>query len=133
MRKNPRSMLEISNEYISKIADADPEMINNITTNFNTELIKCIRELLTPVSIINQEINSLILIASEDLLVKLDEQKRLIYDFRDEVQNCLGNVNVKDGDSFKILATIGHNERWSRFAVLNEEIITLMRKEINVE
>lgn len=49
------------------------------------------------------------------------------------MQNCLNRINVKDGNSFQILNTLGQDNRWKRFISLNDEIITLMRQEIGVE
>jgi len=82
--------------------------------------------------IIKQELNALFLIASSELLTKLDELKDLITDFNDEAQNCLSRINVKDGNSFQVLNTLGQTARWQRFKELNEEIISLMRKEIDI-
>ena len=83
--------------------------------------------------IINQEINPLLLVASDDLRKRLNRLKELISDFNNEMQNCLSSINTKDSDSFKQLRTIGYDNRWKEFQVLNDEILVIMRKEINVK
>ena len=64
---------------------------------------------------------------------KVEEQKNLIIDFNNEMQNCLNKISIKDGNSFQILNTIGQDNRWRRLSSLNNEIITIMRKEIGIE
>ena len=109
------------------------ECINETVIEFNKKMFNYIQQLSTPLSIINQELNSLFIIASKELTEKLNEQKNLIIDFNNEMQNCLNRINVKDGNSFQVLNTLGQDNRWRRFISLNDEIITLMRQEIGVE
>ena len=49
------------------------------------------------------------------------------------MQNCLSKLSAKNSNSFKVLETIGHNERWIEFSTINDDILQLMRKEINVK
>jgi hypothetical protein len=49
------------------------------------------------------------------------------------MRNCLSVISAKDPNSFKKLETMGHDTRWAEFQELNNEIITLMRKEINIK
>ena len=99
----------------------------------NQQMLDYIRRISAPLSIVNQELNVLLLIASKELVEKLEEQKSLITDLNNEMQNCLNKINVKDGTSFQVLNTIGQNNRWNRFTSLYNEIIALMRKEIDVK
>lgn len=133
MRKDPQAIYGITNDFISKILNGNPEEIDAALIKFNQHILDYIQRSCSSLFIVNQEINTLLLIASEDLLKKLNEQKKLTTDFNNELQNCLNKINVKDGNSFKILETMGQHDRWSRFKTLNEEIISLMRKEIDIE
>jgi hypothetical protein len=49
------------------------------------------------------------------------------------MQNCLSRINVRDVNSFKVFETMTHDKRWGEFSVLNDEIIMLMRKELDVK
>lgn len=134
MRKDPQSILDKALEHFTTILISDSQNdINNTITNFNQQLFDYIKQASAPLYIINQEINSLLLIASADLIIKLKEQKDLITDFQNEIQKCLNSINIKDINSFQNLNTMGQEARWQRFISLNNEIITLMRKEIGVE
>lgn len=135
MRKDPQTIFSIVLDFCEKLTknNDDSEAMNETVIEFNKELFNYIQQLSTPLSIINQELNSLLIIASKELKEKLSEQKNLIIDFSNEMQNCLNRINVKDGNSFQILNTLGQDNRWKRFISLNDEIITLMRQEIGVE
>ncbi len=134
MRKNPQTIFSIVQDFSEKLLMNDNiEYINETAIEFNKKMFNYIQQLSTPLSIINQELSSLLIIASKELTEKLNEQKSLIIDFNNEMQNCLNRINVKDGNSFQILNTLGQDNRWRRFISLNDEIITLMRKEIGVE
>lgn len=133
MRKDPQAIWSLFHEFISNLLNSNSEETSNALIKFNKQLYDYIERSCSSLSIINQELNPLLLIASRDLSKKLNEQKSLITDFNNELQNCLHKINCKDGNSFKNLETIGQNKRWNRFITLNDEIISLMRKEIGVE
>lgn len=134
MRKDPQTICSIAMDFYEKLFKEDnTENMNDILIELNKKMFNYIQQLSTPLSIINQELNSLLIIASKELTGKLSEQKNLIADFSNEMQNCLNSINIKDTNSFQILNTLGQDKRWERFISLNDEIITLMRKEIGIE
>lgn len=132
IRKDPQAIYGITTELMVKVMQGSSEEINNAVIDFNQQLLDYVKRSCEPLLIIKQELNALFLIASSELLTKLDELKDLITDFNDEAQNCLSRINVKDGNSFQVLNTLGQTARWQRFKELNEEIISLMRKEIDI-
>lgn len=133
MRKDPRAIFNVTQEFVTKILNGNNEEINNAVIEFNQQLLDYLKRACYLLTIINQESNSLLIIASRELLQKVEEQKNLIIDFNNEMQNCLNKINIKDGNSFQILNTIGQDNRWRRLSSLNNEIITLMRKETGIE
>ena len=133
MRKDPRTIFNVTQEFITKILNGNNEEINDAVIEFNRQLLDYFKRTCYLLTIINQESNSLLIIASRELLQKIEEQKNLIIDFNNEMQNCLNKINIKDGNSFQILNTIGQDNRWRRLSSLNNEIITLMRKETGIE
>jgi hypothetical protein len=92
-----------------------------------------VNEATKPLLIISQEINELTLIASDELLKKLSDLRVLVDDLNNEVTNCLSIVSAKDPESFKALETIGSNKRLLEYEKLYEEIVQLMRKELDVK
>ena len=53
--------------------------------------------------------------------------------YNNEIQNCLSMVSTKDSSSFTQLSTVGHDIRWEDYQRLYEEIVQLMRKELNIK
>ena len=54
-------------------------------------------------------------------------------DLYNETINCLSMISLKDPKSFKALETVGYDNRMLEYKELYEEIVQLMRKEINVK
>lgn len=133
MRNNPNMIYGFSNELIQTILKGNEDDMNNALLKFNQKLIDFVKTSTEPLMIINQEISPLLLISSDNLSKKLLRLKDLNIDFNNEMQNCLSVISAKDPNSFKILETMGHDTRWAEFQELNNEIITLMRKEINID
>lgn len=132
MKKYPQKMIgETLGKFILAIrkegADIDEELIK-----FNTEVSKFLQSSIEPLYIMKQEIAALKLIASPELLAKLDELQNLSEDLYNDFQNCLSKISPKDANSYKHLETIGKDARWQRFTRLYEEITILMKKEIQI-
>ncbi|MCR4857658.1 MAG: hypothetical protein K5890_05615 [Bacteroidales bacterium] len=94
------------------LLDGDAEKMDEALLRFNQKLLDYVKKSTEPLLIINQEINPLLLVASDDLRKRLNRLKELISDFNNEMQNCLSSINTKDSDSFKQLGTIGYENRW---------------------
>lgn len=133
IRTNPNLIFGNTASFFKVIMGGSTEEINDALIKYNQSLIDMVKEVTRPLLIINQEVNALTLIASEELKVKLGCLKELVTDLNNEMQNCLSIVSAKDSSSFKVLETIGHNERWLEYQGLYEEIVDLMRKELNVK
>ena len=131
VRNNPNAIYGAPKDLMASLITGND--IDEAILQFNQKLIDYVKESVQPILIIKQEINPLLLIASDKLRLKLTRLKTLIEDYYNEVQNCLSVINAKDGNSFKVLETIGHNERWKEFQNINDEILSLMREEINVK
>lgn len=121
------------NEFLPNVLKGDSNSIDAALLNFNTKLFDNVKRSLEPLTIVNQELNELRLLASDKLVCKIDELKGLTTDLSNEMQNCLNQINCKDGNSFSALNAVGYDKRWSRFAVLNDEIFSLMRKELSIK
>ena len=133
IRKNPNLIYGMTNGFLKVVLKGNEEEINTALLRYNQEILDFVKTSTEPLWIINQEISPLLLIASDDLSKLLSRLKELIEDFNNEMQNCLSKVIANDSNSFKMFETIGHDERWKEFKTLNDNIIQLMRKEINIK
>lgn len=134
MKMNPLSETFVTlNDFIPSLLNGEPNEFDQALIKFNTRLIENIKQSLIPLTVVNQELNEIRLIASDELVEKIEELRNLTNDLSNEMQNCLNRINTKDPNSFAELKTIGTDQRKARFSKLNEEIFKLMRKEINIK
>ena len=132
MRKNPNFIFGEMESFLQVILRGSSEDSNTALERFLQSQFDMVKESTMPLLIITQEINELTLIASEELMVKLSELKKIVDDFYNETINCLSLISAKDPKSFKTLETIGHENRMLEYKDLYKEIVRMMRKEINV-
>lgn len=132
VRHDPRMIFGITNDCLQGILAAKNEDERTaVLCNFNQRLIDFVKMSCEPLMIIRQEINPLRIIASNRIIVKLNELDSLIGDFNNAMQACLASINMRDINSMtEALTDFSHIERWNRFDSLNKEIIALMREEI---
>lgn len=114
----------VGNEYV------DPEA--SVAT-FSHKLLEQTKLSCEPLQEINGEINNIKLIASKELLVKLEELQKLNKDLYNEMMLSLNAIGKERIPNFESLQTVGQQERWNRFQPLQEEIRHMMRKEIGIE
>ena len=134
MRFDPQEgIAKLLKDFLPRVISGDASSIEAAVIDFNSQLLDYVKESLRPLSIVNQELNTLRLIASSRLVTKIDELRILSQDLSNEMQNSLNQINIKDSSSFKSLETVGKTERWKRFSSLNDEIFDLMRKELEVK
>lgn len=132
MRSDPKMVYGISNELMSKLLNGEDSEINNALIEYNDQLIETSKKSVQPILIINQELNKLKLVCSDNLLPKIDQYKTLANDFVDEFQIILNRISInKDINvTAKELSNIGHDDRTKLMTELWKEIEKLMRKEI---
>lgn len=133
MRSNPEFIFGEMGSFLKVILGGSTEDIQTGFERFLQSQYDMVKQSTKPLLIITQEINELTLIASDELRIKLAELKELVDDLYNETINCLSLISVKDPESFKALETIGHDMRLLEYKELYEEIVQLMRKEINVK
>lgn len=132
MRTDPKMIYGITTEFFSKIISGDEEETNKALIDFNAELIEYTRKSVQPMMILNQELNKLKLVCSDNLLPKIEQYKQLANDYSDEFQIVLNNISqTKDINiTAKQLENIGHSNRTVLMADLWKEMEQLMRNEI---
>lgn len=132
MRSDPKMLYGVSSDFIGKILNSEPDQINKALLEYNDEMIEYCKRSIQPTMIINQELNKLKLVCSDQLLPKITQYKVLANDFVDEFQIVMNNISVsKDINvSAKELENLGHSNRAKLMTELWLEIERMMRNEI---
>lgn len=131
LRTDPNMIYGVSTDFLKAALSENEEQINNALIQFNGKLIDFVKKATEPLLILKQELNSLLIICSDELSSKIAEFTILTTDFNNAMQNSLSLISSNDSNSIiRHFKTLGHDERWLRFESLNKEIIRLMRKEI---
>lgn len=131
VRNDPNMIYGISSELQEVILNGDEEEINKALVDFNTKLLDFVKKASDPLMILRQELNTLQIICSKKLQKRIDEFNVLATDFNNHMQKSLSIINPNDANQMiQELQTLSQNERWKRFESLNNEIISLMRKEL---
>lgn len=133
MRMNPNLIFGETGSLFKVLLGGDSEEIQSALEHYLQSQMDMVKEATKPLLIITQEINELTLIASDELLKKLSDMRGLVEDLNNEMTNCLSIVSAKDPESFKAMETIGNNKRLLDYKELYEEIVQLMRKELEVK
>ncbi len=117
LRTDSKMIYGFPNEFINECLKGDEESINEALLRFNSEIVEFTKKATQPILILSQELNSLKLVCSDELLPKIEEYKKLLNDYFDLAQ---------------IMANGSNDEPFGmkRFTELNNEILTQMRKEI---
>jgi hypothetical protein len=131
MRNDPLMIINSFNDFLKEAFNNEPEEVNNTLIKFNEKIFEFVRNASEPLMIIRQELNTLLLICSDELRDKIKMYNTLITDYNNEVQKCLSIIAPNDSNSIiRGFKTLGQDERWLKFQTLNDEISELMRKEI---
>ena len=132
LRTDPNMMYGISTNFMSKLMSAEPEEMNDVFLEFNSDLIELTKKAVQPTMTLNQELNKLKLVCSNKLLPKIDEYKTLANDYVNEFQIVMNNLSSNKDLSItaKELENIGHSERSKMIDKLWREIEAIKRNEI---
>jgi len=132
MRTDPRMFYGVTNEFYSKLLNGNEEEVNQALIDINAELIEYTKKSLQPIMILNQELNKLKLVCSNNLLPKIEQYKQLANDFNDEFQIVLNRLSVNQDINItaREMENIGHDSRTTLLTNLWKEIEEMMRDEI---
>lgn len=132
LRTDPKMIYGIYTDFMGRLMSADENEMNQALLDFNNELIELTKKSVQPIMILNQELNKLKLICSNQLLPKIEEYRQLSIDFNEECQIVLNHIssNKDINITAKELENIGHSERAKMIASLWKEIEGMMRNEI---
>lgn len=133
MRTDPQMTYGIGNEFMEEMLTGDEIRINNALLKFNSDLLEKTKKSLQPMMIVNQELNKLKLVASNKLLPKLNDYKRIVNDFTNDYQTVLNRMSNSNSleQNANELKSIGQVERGNQMTELWQEIEQLRRDEID--
>jgi hypothetical protein len=132
MRADPKLIFGTSSELMGKLLSGDEDETNKALLKFNDDLVEMTKMSVEPLLIVNQELNKLKMVCSNNMLPKIEEYKKLTTDYSDEFQIVLNKLSTnKDLEiTAKELGNIGHQDRNLRLMALWKEIENMMREEI---
>lgn len=132
MRTDPKMIYGITTEFYSKLINGDEQEINQALIDFNSELIDFTKKSVQPLMILNQELNKLKLVCSDNLLPKIEQYKQIANDYNDEFQIVLNKISINKDINLtaKELENIGHSNRTVLMGQLWQEMEKMMRNEI---
>jgi hypothetical protein len=134
VRTDPKAIYGINSNFLQTVLSGNVGEIDTALVKFNEELIEYVRKASEPLILVKQELNALLLICSDKLKQKISELIELTADFNNEMQQCLSIISPNDSNQMtRNLQTLAHNDRWLKFENLRNEIVELMRKEINAK
>lgn len=133
LRNDPKTTYGISTEFMSKVLTGDEEEINSALLTLNENLLESTKISVQLMMIVNSELNKLRLIASEKILLKINEYKELVNDYTNEFQLVLRSLSTTKSleTNAKEFTSIGQNARNERMMALWKEIESAMRDEID--
>lgn len=133
MRNDPKMMYGIGNEFMAEIMTGDENRIDSALLKFNADLLETTKKSLQPMMIVNQELNKLKLVASDELLPKINEYKSIVNDFTEDFQSVLNRMSISNSleQNAMELQSIGQVERSEKMTKLWQDIELLMRNEID--
>jgi len=134
VRTDPKTIYGISGDFLQTALNGNIEEIDTALIKFNEGLIEYVRKASEPLILVKQELNALLLICSDKLKQKISELIELTTDFNNEMQKCLSILSPNDSNQMtRNLQTLAHNDRWLKFGNLHNEIVGLMRKELDTK
>ncbi len=133
VRKNPNAIYGMSTDFMKVALTGDTNAIDAALCKFNEQALDYVKSATEPLLIVKQELSALLLIASDELTLKIQELIILVEDFNSEMQLCLSSISSKDSQSFRNFETIGKDIRWIKFKTLNDDLLRLMRQEVDLQ
>ena len=132
MRADPKLIFGTSSELMGKLLSGDEDETNKALLKFNDDLVEMTKMSVEPLLIVNQELNKLKMVCSNNMLPKIEEYKKLTTDYSDEFQIVLNKLSANKDLKItaKELGNIGHQDRNLRLMALWKEIENMMREEI---
>ncbi|MCD7901693.1 MAG: hypothetical protein LUH22_18100 [Bacteroides sp.] len=131
---NISDLYGIPNDLLYRMISGNPDEIDAALLEFNQKLCNHVKSATEPVLIVKQELNTLRLICSSTLLYKIKELDSLIIEFNQESIRALEAIKTMNPNILSNMQNeFVQNNKWLSFERLNNEIIELMRKEIETD
>ncbi|MBN2287675.1 MAG: hypothetical protein JXI43_14605 [Tissierellales bacterium] len=132
IRLDPSDLFNISAETFSSLLNTKNEdEINDILIRLNNRLVTYSKKSLAPFQILNNEMNSLFLISSEELSDKLKQYKEFSENFfkiYNQILECIATSNSENLQNE--IESLKNDVRIKNANELYKDIIEIMRKEI---
>lgn len=120
----------IMSDFLTASMDGDKEEIHNAIANVNRGLIDFVWNSIKPMQTLNSEMSAVRLIASEELLLLVDELQELIMAALPKLENGMSKIDINDAESFNMILQLREEKPFDKIEILKEKIESQMRKEI---
>ena len=120
----------IMSDFLTASMDGDKEEIHNAIANVNRGLIDFVWNSIKPMQTLNSEMSAVRLIASEELLLLVDELQELIMAALPKLEDGMSRLDINDAESFNMILQLREVKPFDKIEILKEKIESQMRKEI---
>ena len=132
MNKVPQVLMgEMTIDLLKSIL-TEKEDPNQALVKYNKSVFALMTDALKPMLIMKQELSSLKLVASDELLVDIQQMQELTDCLYNEFCQSLSNANLQESNAFEAVSKIGQGNRIAEFTALHKKITDQMRNEIQL-
>jgi hypothetical protein len=131
IRTDPNSIFSLIKKYFGGILSDEPNESKQSLDDFNSELFSFTQKSLEPLQIVNAELNKLRLVCSKKLLLKINEFKELVEYLSNTTTSNINLITKDPAKYYKIITSLTESDKMKRMNPLWDEIVEIMRYEIN--
>ena len=132
IRRSPNMTWNMITELNQFAVESDPDKLIEIACSINEKIIELIKTSILSLSILRQELRSVLLVASDEMSEHINKLIDLITKYNSNMESCLSKISPQNMESFKCFESIVQNIDLSSFEKYNKDILNQMRKELQI-
>ena len=132
IRKSPNMVWNMVTELNQFAVESDPEKLIEMACSINEKIIELIKTSISSLSILRQELSSVLLVASDETSEHINKLIDLITKYNSDMEAYLLKISPQNMDSFKRFESIVQNIDLRSFEKYNKDILIQMRKELQI-
>ena len=111
----------------------NPEEIESSVNSICSDLVNMLINSTDRIVMLKQELQSTLLVASNDVCIIINQLIVLTEEFETEMRQCISTISHDDPMSFMNLKNITENTKWIQYKQKQEELLLLMRQELQIK
>lgn len=132
IRRSPNMIWNMITELNQFATESDPKKLNEIAYSISEKMIELIKTSILSLSVLRQELRSVLLVASDETSEHINKLIDLITKYNSGMEICLLKISPQNMDSFKEFESIVQNIDLRPFEKYNKDILIQMRKELQI-